>query len=60
MNTFEEIKGFDLQTIEARVVEIRSLMNDENADIEALIAETDALIARKNEIKTIISKEMIV
>lgn len=51
MNTFEEIKGFDLQTIEARVVEIRSLMNDENADIEALIAETDALIARKNEIE---------
>ena len=44
---FENIKSFSAEECEARIAEIRSEMNDENADIEALSAEVDAIEARK-------------
>ena len=43
----EEIKAFNAEQCEARLAEIRSEMNDENADLEALSAEVDAIEERK-------------
>ena len=43
----ENIKSFSAEECEARIAEIRSEMNDENADIEALSAEVDAIEERK-------------
>lgn len=43
----EEIKAFSAEQCEARLAEIRSEMNDENADLEALSAEVDAIEERK-------------
>ncbi len=48
--TFDEIKALDLDGIEARTAEIREAMNAEDADIEALTSEVDALTQRKAEI----------
>lgn len=49
--TIEEIKALDADGVTARVEEIRSAMNEEGADIEALTAEVDALNARKEELR---------
>lgn len=46
--TIEEIKGISAEDCEKRIAEIRTEMNDENADIEALSAEVDAIEERKN------------
>ena len=43
----EKIKAFSVEQCEARLAEIRSEMNDENADLEALSAEVDAIEERK-------------
>ena len=48
--TLEEIRALDLDGIEARTAEIRTLMDAEDADIEALTSEVDALTQRKAEI----------
>lgn len=48
--TIEEIKSLDMEGIETRSVEIKEEMNAENADIEALSAEVEALEERKNAI----------
>ena len=44
---FENIKAFTAEECEARIAEIRSEMNDENADLEKLSAEVDAIEERK-------------
>ena len=44
----EEIKNISAEECEARIAEIKNEMNDENADIEALSAEVDAIEERKN------------
>ena len=44
----EEIKNISAEECEARIAEIKNEMNDENADIEALSAEADAIEERKN------------
>lgn len=46
----EEIQALDLEGIEARSMEIKEEMNNENADLETLSAEIDALEERKNAI----------
>jgi HK97 family phage major capsid protein len=46
-----EIKEMQVSDIECRMSEIENLMNAEDADVEALSAEVDALIERKNQIK---------
>ena len=43
----EEIKNISAEECEARIAEIKNEMNDENADIEALSAEVDAIEERK-------------
>ena len=43
----ENIKAFSAEECEARIAEIRSEMLDENADLEALSAEVDAIEERK-------------
>ena len=43
----ENIKAFSAEECEARIAEIRTEMNDENADLEALSAEVDAIEERK-------------
>ena len=43
----ENIKAFSAEECEARIAEIRSEMFDENADLEALSAEVDAIEERK-------------
>ena len=44
----EEIKNISAEECEARIAVIKNEMNDENADIEALSAEVDAIEERKN------------
>lgn len=44
---FENVKAFTAEECEARIAEIRSEMNDENADLEKLSAEVDAIEERK-------------
>lgn len=46
-----EIKDMMVEDIEARMSEIETLMNAEDANLEELSAEVDALIERKNQIK---------
>lgn len=47
----EDIKKLNAEGVEKRTEEIRSEMNQEGADIAALTAETDALIARRDELR---------
>ena len=47
MMTVEEIKNISADECEARIAEIRTEMNNEDADIEALSAEVDAIEERK-------------
>ena len=46
-----EINEMNLEQIETRKAEIESLLNDENADLDALQTEIEALEQRKAEIK---------
>ena len=46
--SIEEIKNISAEECEARIAEIRSEMNNEDADLEALSAEVDAIEERKN------------
>lgn len=46
-----EIKEMNSEQVEARLAEIRSLIDTEDADIEALTSEVDALIDRRDSIK---------
>ena len=46
--TIEEIKNLDLEAIEARIAEIKTSLEDENSDFEALNAELDAIVERKS------------
>lgn len=46
-----EINEMMVEDIEARMSEIETLMNAEDANLEELSAEVDALIERKNQIK---------
>lgn len=46
-----EIKEMMVEDIEKRMSEIETLMNAEDANLEELSAEVDALIERKNQIK---------
>lgn len=48
--TFEEIKALDGEQVEARFAEIKTEIDAEGADIEALNAEVDALTERKNDL----------
>ena len=48
--TIEEIKVLSGENCEARLAEIRTELNDEDADIEALSAEVDAIEERKAEL----------
>jgi HK97 family phage major capsid protein len=48
--TIEEIRVLSGENCEARLAEIRTELNDENADIEALSAEVDAIEERKAEL----------
>ena len=52
--TIEEIKNISAEECEARKSQIAEEMNDENADLEALTAEVDALNERK---KVLIAEE---
>lgn len=45
--SIEEIKNISAEECEARIAEIRSEMNNEDADLEALSAEVDAIEERK-------------
>lgn len=47
----EEIKALDLAGIEQRMSEIRTEIDTDGADIDALTAEVDAIEARKKELK---------
>lgn len=47
----DEIKALDLQGIEKRMSEIRTEIDTDGADIDALTAEVDAIEARKKELK---------
>lgn len=47
MMTVEEIKNISAEECEARIAEIRTEMNNEDSDIEALSAEVDAIEERK-------------
>lgn len=47
----DEIKALDLAGIEKRMSEIRSELDTDGADIDALTAEVDAIEARKKELK---------
>ena len=47
----EEIKTLDLAGIEQRMSEIRTEIDTDGADIDALTAEVDAIEARKKELK---------
>lgn len=49
--TIEEIKNLDIDGVEKRVAEIRESMSAEDADIDALTAEVDALEERKKSLK---------
>lgn len=51
-----EIKEMQMSDIEQRSLEIEELMKDENADIEALKTEVEALEARKKEIEAEVEK----
>ena len=46
--SIEEIKNISAEECEARIAEIRSEMNAEDADLEALSAEVDAIEERKS------------
>lgn len=46
-----EIKEMKMEDIETRMSEIKNLMNAEDADIDALNVEVDALIERRNQIE---------
>ena len=52
--TIEEIKNISAEEIEARVAQIKEEMTAEDADLEALTAEVDALNERRN---TLIKEE---
>lgn len=54
--TFDEIKALSVEGIEERVSMIREEMNAENADIDALTAEVEALEVRRNELKAEVEK----
>lgn len=45
-----EIEKMTMEEVEARMAAIETEINEEGADIEALSAETDKLIARKNQL----------
>lgn len=51
-----EVKDMKMEDIETRMAEINELLNDENADIDALTEEVNALEARSNEIKEAVEK----
>lgn len=51
--SIEEIKALEIESVEERAQAIETEMSAENADLEALSAEMDALIERKNELKAI-------
>lgn len=46
-----EIKEMSVEDVNARLTEIRELLNDDSADVETLNAEVDNLIERKKEIE---------
>ena len=46
--SIEEIKNISAEECEARIAEIRSEMNAEDADLVALSAEVDAIEERKS------------
>lgn len=46
-----EFENMTFEQVEARIAEIKTELESENADIEALNAETDGLLARKAAIK---------
>ena len=46
-----EIKEMSMEDVNARMLEIRELLNDDSADVEQLNAEVDNLIERKKEIE---------
>ncbi len=49
--TFDEIKVAEVEALDARVDEIRSAMNEENADCVELEKEFDAIESRKAELR---------
>ena len=51
-----EVKDMKMEDIETRMAEINELLNDENADIDALTEEVNSLEARSNEIKLEVEK----
>ena len=51
-----EVKDMKMEDIETRMAEINELLNDENADIDALTEEVNALEERSNEIKLEVEK----
>lgn len=54
--TIEDIKNASLQDIETRLSAIKSELDSETADVDALEKETRALVARRKEIETIVEK----
>lgn len=46
-----EFNEMNMEQVEARIAEIKTMLTAEDADIEALSAETDGLLARKAAIK---------
>ena len=51
-----EIREMTIDAIETRMAEIKSLLNDENCDIDALTEEVNQLEARKSELKEMAEK----
>lgn len=47
-----EIKDMTMNDVNARMSEVKELLNTEGADVEALSAEVDELITRKQQIET--------
>lgn len=49
--TPEEIRVLNIEGVEQRIAEIRTEMNSENADIDALTSEVDALESRRTQLR---------
>lgn len=49
--TIEEIRSLTIEGVEQRMAQIRTEMNDPNADIDALSGEVDALEERRNALR---------
>ena len=50
--TPEEIRNLNLEQVEARMAEIRGLLNDPSADLDALSTEIDNLEARRSDLRS--------